>query len=90
MTTRHVTATCGNCGRSWCDGCDPTPSAMCHWCNGTWSKDRPSSTRCRARDAAKDAETAAAEAADEGPEDSAYGGTFDIWAGDDSNAPGGH
>jgi hypothetical protein len=27
-------ATCGNCGNSWCDDCDPTPSALCHWCNG--------------------------------------------------------
>ena len=26
--------TCGNCGRSWCEHCDPAPSALCHWCNG--------------------------------------------------------
>lgn len=26
--------TCGNCGRSWCEECDPAPSAQCHWCNG--------------------------------------------------------
>ena len=25
---------CGGCGRSWCDRCDPAPSALCHWCNG--------------------------------------------------------
>lgn len=27
-------ATCGICGRSWCDRCDPTPAALCHWCHG--------------------------------------------------------
>jgi len=26
--------TCGNCGRSWCERCDPTPSALCHYCHG--------------------------------------------------------
>ena len=26
--------TCGNCGESWCERCDPAPSAQCHWCNG--------------------------------------------------------
>src|SRR3990167_287401 len=26
-------ATCGACGRSWCDDCYPAPSAMCHHCN---------------------------------------------------------
>jgi len=26
--------TCGNCNHSWCESCDPAPSAMCHWCNG--------------------------------------------------------
>lgn len=27
-------ATCGACGLSWCDRCDPAPSAMCHYCHG--------------------------------------------------------
>lgn len=27
-------ATCGNCERSWCDRCDPSPSALCHYCHG--------------------------------------------------------
>ena len=26
--------TCGNCERSWCDRCDPCPSALCPWCSG--------------------------------------------------------
>lgn len=26
--------TCGHCGRSWCERCDPCPSALCHWCHG--------------------------------------------------------
>lgn len=26
--------TCGNCERSWCERCDPAPSALCPWCNG--------------------------------------------------------
>jgi len=26
--------TCGNCERSWCERCDPAPSALCHWCHG--------------------------------------------------------
>ena len=26
--------TCGNCGRSWCERCDPAPSALCHYCHG--------------------------------------------------------
>lgn len=26
--------TCGNCKRSWCERCDPAPSALCHWCHG--------------------------------------------------------
>lgn len=26
--------TCGICGRSWCEQCDPAPSALCHWCHG--------------------------------------------------------
>ena len=27
-------ATCGKCGRSWCDECDPTPASLCHYCHG--------------------------------------------------------
>lgn len=27
-------ATCGACGLSWCEACDPTPSALCHRCHG--------------------------------------------------------
>lgn len=26
--------TCGNCGQSWCEACDPAPSALCHYCHG--------------------------------------------------------
>lgn len=26
--------TCGNCGNSWCEKCDPAPSALCHTCHG--------------------------------------------------------
>jgi hypothetical protein len=26
--------TCGNCGNSWCETCDPAPSALCHTCHG--------------------------------------------------------
>jgi hypothetical protein len=26
--------TCGNCGKSWCEACDPAPSALCHSCHG--------------------------------------------------------
>ena len=26
--------TCGMCDRSWCERCDPAPSALCHWCHG--------------------------------------------------------
>lgn len=29
-----LVVTCGECGRSWCERCDPAPSALCHWCNG--------------------------------------------------------
>lgn len=32
-------ATCGVCERSWCDDCDPTPAAQCHWCHGRGSSD---------------------------------------------------
>lgn len=32
--SKREIATCGNCERSWCDACDPTPSALCHWCHG--------------------------------------------------------
>ncbi len=24
----------GQCHRSWCERCDPAPSALCPWCNG--------------------------------------------------------
>jgi hypothetical protein len=27
-------ADCGRCGAAWCDRCDPTPSALCHYCHG--------------------------------------------------------
>lgn len=27
-------ATCGICSRSWCERCDPAPSALCPWCHG--------------------------------------------------------
>jgi len=33
--------TCGQCGRSWCERCDPAPSAMCHWCNGYGHSEAP-------------------------------------------------
>jgi hypothetical protein len=26
--------TCGNCDSSWCERCDPGPSALCHTCHG--------------------------------------------------------
>ena len=26
--------TCGNCGTSWCERCDPAPAALCHVCHG--------------------------------------------------------
>ena len=26
--------TCGACFASWCERCDPAPSALCHCCNG--------------------------------------------------------
>ncbi len=26
--------TCGHCGNSWCERCDPTPSPLCHTCHG--------------------------------------------------------
>ena len=31
--------TCGNCDRSWCEYCDPAPSALCHWCHGRGHSD---------------------------------------------------
>lgn len=34
-------ATCGICGRSWCDRCDPTPSALCHYCHGVGKSSAP-------------------------------------------------
>ncbi len=36
-TCKHgpqAVTTCGACGRSWCDACDPTPTAQCHYCHG--------------------------------------------------------
>lgn len=30
----RAVATCGDCHRSWCDSCDPGPSALCPWCHG--------------------------------------------------------
>ncbi len=27
-------ATCGRCNRSWCERCDPGPSALCPYCHG--------------------------------------------------------
>lgn len=32
--TEPAEVTCGKCSRSWCEKCDPAPSALCHWCNG--------------------------------------------------------
>jgi hypothetical protein len=30
--------TCGACGRSWCDACDPAHGPLCPWCAGRgWS-----------------------------------------------------
>lgn len=26
--------TCGGCHASWCERCDPAPSALCHVCHG--------------------------------------------------------
>ena len=26
--------TCGACGETWCETCDPAPSALCHKCHG--------------------------------------------------------
>jgi len=34
MHDSEHTVTCGNCANSWCERCDPAPSAMCHWCHG--------------------------------------------------------
>ena len=31
--------TCGNCERSWCEYCDPAPSALCHFCHGRGHSD---------------------------------------------------
>ena len=32
---KPYTATCGSCGLSWCDRCDPVAvSAGCHYCSG--------------------------------------------------------
>jgi len=32
--TPPIVATCGNCDRSWCEKCDPTPGPLCHFCHG--------------------------------------------------------
>ncbi len=29
-----VAVTCGSCHASWCERCDPAPSALCHTCHG--------------------------------------------------------
>lgn len=34
-------ATCGACHRTWCERCDPCPSAMCPWCNGAGGSSAP-------------------------------------------------
>ena len=26
--------TCGGCDNSWCEDCDPSPAALCHYCHG--------------------------------------------------------
>jgi hypothetical protein len=31
--------TCGNCERSWCERCDPTPGPLCHFCHGRGDTD---------------------------------------------------
>lgn len=31
---RPEPATCGTCGRSWCDPCYGTPAGLCPFCNG--------------------------------------------------------
>lgn len=31
---KPLVATCGGCGESWCERCDPGPASQCHWCNG--------------------------------------------------------
>lgn len=36
-----LVVTCGNCRRSWCEQCDPCPSAMCPWCNGAGGSKAP-------------------------------------------------
>jgi len=33
--------TCGGCGRRWCEGCDPAPSALCHYCHGRGYSEAP-------------------------------------------------
>lgn len=37
--------TCGICGRSWCEKCDPCPSALCHWCHGYGYSNAPIRSR---------------------------------------------
>ena len=36
MTHNHekYRVTCGTCHNSWCEHCDPAPSALCPWCHG--------------------------------------------------------
>lgn len=39
--------TCGNCGRSWCERCDPAPDPLCVFCHGagTSSAELPTEPR---------------------------------------------
>lgn len=39
---------CGNCNRAWCERCDPTPSALCPWCNGAGGSSAPIGSKQRA------------------------------------------
>ena len=56
-------ATCGICNRTWCEACEPTPSALCPWCHGmgfskapvrvkVWEAARPRGPQRRRRAAA--------------------------------------
>lgn len=38
---RPEVVTCGICGRSWCERCDPAPSALCHYCHGRGYSEAP-------------------------------------------------
>lgn len=31
-------ATCGRCGRTWCEACAPTPAALCPFCCASGSE----------------------------------------------------